>query len=142
MKIETKLKIMKGEFIFTPIVNVIFLLFIFFVLSSAFVQVSTINLELPRSQGYLTNAEKLVVTIDKENRFYFNDQVMNLTTLKNQLASMAARHQIKSIIIRADKDSPHGVVTRVLSLANSLKLDVYFALATALKSRPTAFETD
>ncbi len=142
MKIETHLKIIKGEFVFVPLINVVFLLLIFFILSSAFVQVSTISLKLPTAEGQLTNAEKLVVTIDNKNRFYFNDQVMDLETLKEQLARMAARYQIKSIIIMADKETPHGVVTNVLALANSLNLNVYFAVAAVPKSQPTAFETD
>ena len=142
MKIETRLRIIKGKFVFVPLIDVIFLLLIFFVLSSAFVQVSTINVELPSAQGQLTNAEKLVVTIDKNNRFYFNDQVMNLPTLKERLARMAAKYQIRSIIVRADKDTLHGAVTTVLALANSLNLSVYFAVTTAPISKPTAIETD
>ena len=142
MKIETQLKIIKGKFFFVPLVNVIFLLLIFFVLSSSFVQVSTINVKLPSVPGQLTSAEKLVVTIDKNDRFYFNDQAMNLKTLKEQLAKIATKYQIESIIIRADKDAPHGIVTKVLALANSLNLNVYFAVATVPTTRPVAIETD
>lgn len=139
---KTRLRIIKGQFIFVPLVDVIFLLLIFFVLSSAFVQVSTISVNLPTAPGQLTNVEKLVVTIDKNNKFYFNDQVMDLKTLKEKLAQIAAKYQINSIIIRADKDAPHGIVTKVLALANSLNLNVYFAVATVPRTKPVVIETD
>ena len=142
MKIKTRLKIIKGKYFAVPLVDVVFLLLIFFVLSSSFVQVSAININLPSVQGQLTSAEKLVVTVDKNNKYYFNDQVMNLKKLKEQLANISTKYQIKSIIVRADKDAPHGLVTKVLALANSLNLNVYFAVSTVPKSQPVSFETN
>jgi biopolymer transport protein ExbD len=142
VKIKTRLKIIKGEYFFVPLVDVIFLLLIFFVLSSSFVQVSAIDIKLPSVQGQLTSAEKLVVTIDKNNRYYFNDQVMDLKTLKEQLAKISTKYQIESIIVRADKDTPHGVVTEVLALANTLNLNVYFAVSVVPGSQPVSIETD
>ena len=142
MKIKTRLKIIKGRFVFVPLIDVIFLLLIFFVLSSSFVQVSTISVKLPSVSGQLTSAEKLVVTIDKNNKFFFNDQVMDLKTLKEMLVKIATKYQIESIIVRADKDVSHGTVTKVLALAYSLNLNVYFAVATVPNTHPISIETD
>jgi biopolymer transport protein ExbD len=142
VKIKTRLKIIKGKYFYVPLVDVIFLLLIFFVLCSSFVQVSAINIKLPSVQGQLTSAEKLVVTIDKNNRYYFNDQVMNLKTLKEQLAKIATKYHIESIIVRADEKAPHGVVTKVLVLANKLNLNVYFAVSAISSIQPISIETD
>ena len=95
MKIKTRLKIIKGKYFWVHLVDVIFLLLIFFVLSSSFVQVSAINIKLPSTPGQLTSTEKLVVAIDKNDRYYFNDQVMDLKTLKEQLATIATKYQIE-----------------------------------------------
>jgi biopolymer transport protein ExbD len=142
VKIETRLRIIQGKYFSVPLIDVVFLLLIFFVLSSSFVQVSAININLPSVQGQQTSAEKLVVTIDKKNKCYFNDQVMNPKTLKEQLAKISTKYQIKSIIVRADKDAPHGVVAKVLALANSLNLNVYFAVAEVPGTQPIPIETD
>lgn len=141
MKIKTRLNIIKGKYFFVPLVDVVFLLLIFFVLCSSFVQVSAINIKLPSVQGQLTSAEKLVVTIDKNNRYYFNDQVMDLKTLKEQLAKIATKYHIESIIVRADESTPHGVVSRVLALANKLNLNVYFAVSVVSDAQPVSIET-
>ena len=142
MKIKTKLEIIKGDFNYVPLIDVIFLLLIFFMLSSSFVQVSAIDITLPHVNAQTTSAEKLVVTISKDNKVYFNDQLMNIKKLKEVLAGIAAKNQIDSIIIRADKDTPHGTVAEVLSLANSLNLNVYFAVSADNSYSQVPFEKD
>ena len=100
MKIYTKLKIIKGNYhYFVPFINIAFLLFVFMTLSSSFVQVSAINIELPHAICQPTNAEKLVITIDKNQNYYFNDQVMDFKTITEQLASISSKYQIDSVII-------------------------------------------
>ena len=128
MKIKTRLKIIKGKYNFVPFINIAFLLFVFMTLSSSFVQVSAINIELPHAVGQPTNAEKLVITIDKNQNYYFNDQVMDFKTLTEQLANISSKYQIDSVIIRADQNTPQGAVVKILSLANSLDLNVYLAV--------------
>ncbi|MCF7790575.1 MAG: biopolymer transporter ExbD [Victivallales bacterium] len=140
MKIKTNLVIIKGNFNVVPLIDVIFLLLIFFMLSSSFVQVSAIDITLPTVRAQTTNAEKLVVTISKNDKVYFNDQLMSLRRLKEDLAHIASKNQIDSIIIRADKDTPHGTVSEVLSLANSLNLNVYFAVASEKSYSQIPFE--
>jgi biopolymer transport protein ExbD len=142
VKIKTKLKIIKGNFNYVPLIDVIFLLLIFFMLSSSFVQVSSIDISLPHVNAQTTSAEKLVVTISKDNKVYFNDQLMDIKKLKKILAGIAAKNQIDSIIIRADKDTPHGTVAEVLGLANSLNLNVYFAVASDNSYSQVPFEKD
>ena len=131
MKIRTRLSILKGDPGTTPFLAVFFLLLVFFLLSSSFVQVSAIKIELPSAPAPSYSAEKLVVTIDKDNKFYFNDQEMDLKTLVAQLGTIASKRQANAVILRADKSVSHQVVSEVLSLANSLSLNVYFAMAAA-----------
>jgi biopolymer transport protein ExbD len=143
VKITTRLKILKGEYNFVPLIDVIFLLLIFFMLSSSFVQVSAINVQLPSVKGEPTSAEKLVITIDKYNNYYFNDQVMDLKTLKEQLAALSSKYQVDSIIIRADKATPQEAVAKVLSMATSLNLNVYFAVGSVKNNvHQVPFETE
>jgi biopolymer transport protein ExbD len=128
VKISTNLKILEGNYNYIPFISVFFLLLIFLMLNSSFVQVSSINIELPPLPGQPVSAEKLVVTIDKNQNYYFNDQVMDLKTIKEQLANIVSKYQVDSIILRADQNTPQGAVAKILSLANSLNLIVYLAV--------------
>lgn len=128
-KIKTRLKLLDNKYIYIPLIDVVFLLLIFFTLSSSFIQISAININLPKVKATLTSAEKLIITIDKNNNFYFNDQVMNLKELKEQLVEITSKNNVDGVIIRADNDAPHGTVSKTLALANSLDLNVYFAVS-------------
>ena len=141
MKIQTHLKIFNGQYNFVPLIDVVFLLLIFFMLSSSFVTVSAIDITLPNVKAQTTSAEKLVITISKDNKLYFNDQLMGLQTLKEQLGRVTAQNKIDSVIIRADKDTPHGAVAKILALANSLNLNVYFAVSSSDNTSQVPFET-
>jgi len=90
--------------------------------------VSAINIELPHAIGQPTNAEKLIITIDRNQNYYFNDQIMDFKTITEQLANISSKYQIDSVIIRADQNAPQGSVAKILSLANSLDLNVYLAV--------------
>lgn len=131
MKIKTRLQILKGDPGTTPFLAVFFLLLVFLLLSSSFVQISAIKVDLPSAPAQSYSTEKLVVTIDKDNKFYFNDQEMDMKNLVAQLGVISSKRQVNAIILRADKVVPHQVVSQVLSLANSLNLGVYFAIGAA-----------
>ena len=66
---------------------------------------------------------------------------MGLQTLKEQLGRVTAQNKIDSVIIRADKDTPHGAVAKILALANSLNLNVYFAVSSSDNTSQVPFET-
>ena len=66
---------------------------------------------------------------------------MDLKTLEEQLAKIATKYHIESIIVRADEKAPHGVVTKVLALANKLNLNVYFAVSAISSIQPVSIET-
>lgn len=125
---NTNLKIIKGRPDLTPMIDVVFLLMIFFMLSSSFVQVSGITVNLPNAViSSETSVPKLVVSIDNKNKFYFNDIPMTWNILTEQLQKCKLQWNADTVIIRADKRTEYGVVVRIMSLARSLDLNVYVA---------------
>ena len=99
-------------------------------LSSSFVEVSAIKIDLPMVAVESTPVVKLVVTIDKRNNIYFNDIEMDLNKLKEELGKQSSKYQIDNIIIRADKATPHELISEVLGLAKNLNLNAFFAMDT------------
>lgn len=125
---NTNLKIIKGRPDLTPMIDVVFLLLIFFMLSSSFVQVSGITVNLPDAVvSSETSVNKLVVSIDRQNKFYFNEIPMTWNILREQLQKCKLQWNADTVIIRADKRTEYGVVVRIMSLARSLDLNVYVA---------------
>jgi len=137
-----RVRIYKGKPDFIPVISVFFLLLIFFVLSSSFVQVSGIKVELPEiSSGSSLGIEKFVVTIDSEDKIYFNDkQVSGWNALKEELLRLASRSNAGTIILRADKKTPFGTVAKLMSLAEEVNLNVFIATVAPGKENEQVFK--
>ncbi len=125
---RSKLAVICGRPDMTPMIDVVFLLLIFFMLSSSFVQVSGITVNLPGAViSSQTSVNKLVVSIDRNNTFYFNDSPMTWDILAEQLQKCKLQWNADTVIIRADRNTTYGVVVEIMSLARSLGLNVYVA---------------
>ena len=139
-RFKTKLKVFKGRPDLTPMIDVVFLLLIFFMLSSSFVQVSGIPVVLPESGAKNEmSIDKLVVTIDRNNKLFFNDVPMEWETLTIQLQKCKQQLNADTVIVRADKSTEYGMVVKLMSLARALNLNVYIATMTLEQKKEKDF---
>jgi biopolymer transport protein ExbD len=86
----------------TPLLDVVFQLLLFFILTSALAQ-PTIEIDLPesgRSSEYLE--ADLVISADREGRIYVNDRNVALEEIEGALRAFAARDSGGEVIFRAD----------------------------------------
>ena len=142
-RIRTSLKIISGKPDLTPMIDTVFLLLIFFMLSSSFVQVSGIPVSLPTANASSKmSVDKLVVSIDRNNKLYFNDMEMDWDTLTEQLQKCKADWNANTVIVRADASTGYGVVVRMMSLARSLGLNVYVATISTDTSPEKVFQDE
>lgn len=127
LNFRSRLKVLKGRTDMTPMVDVLFLLLIFFMLSSSFVQVSGIKVDLPEiSYGSNLGVEKFIVTIDEASNIFFNDQpIGRWDFLKEKFSQLGSRSESGTIILRADDNTPFGAVAKVMSLAEEANLSVF-----------------
>ena len=91
---RTRLQPLSGRPDLTPLVDVMFLALIFFMISSSFVQVSGIRVDLPQANATtVADIEKFIISIawsEKESLIYFNDQQVSWETLKENWLKSAA----------------------------------------------------
>lgn len=138
IKIRTRLEISRGVTDLVPFIGVFFLLLIFFMMGSSFVQVSGIPVDLPGVQVRSSfGTKKIVVTVDKRQRIFLNDiEFKEMAQFKNKL--MELRNMVEdrtTIILRADSDAPYGVIAKIMSLAEELKINL-FLLTTPPAQKP------
>jgi biopolymer transport protein ExbD len=143
MRIRTNLKVVSGCLDIAPLVDVIFLLLIFFMLSSSLVFQPGIPVELPKSKTIsMSAAEKIVITITRSNLLFFNDNPVEWENLEGQLSELAYSskmalakrrpgeepgHYSPKVVLRADTHVPYEKIVEVMDLARSLNLGVYLA---------------
>lgn len=109
----------------TPLIDVVFLLLIFFMVSTTFDRETQIEVELPEAAGEeaQTTADMLDITIDASGTFYVNQQeVINteIETLKKAIIKAAGEKKDLPVIINADAKTPHQSVMTVMDAASQL----------------------
>jgi len=111
----------------TPLIDVVFLLLIFFMVSTTFEKNSKLKIDLPEASAQATQQanKKIVIGIDVKGRYYINDrQLVNtqLKTLKLALLKIAGDNKEVPIVLRADAKTPHQAVVRAMDAASQLGL--------------------
>jgi len=111
----------------TPLIDVVFLLLIFFMVSTTFDKQAELNIELPEATGKVTPTEqfKIEIGIDGEGRYFINQRPIKddrLVTLKRALEVTMADQKEPKLIISADRKTPHEAVVRAMDAARQVGL--------------------
>ncbi len=111
----------------TPLIDVVFLLLIFFMVSTSFEHQSKLSIDLPQAQGEQSNKEdkSINIAIDAENQFYINQNKLtdiSAEALMHQLEKIIKDKKDAQIVISADKNTSHQQVMKVMDVARRLQL--------------------
>jgi biopolymer transport protein ExbD len=100
-----------------PLVDVIFLLVIFFAVSTTFLETAGLKLELPTSSSTAKRESlDLTVLLAADGTLSFEGETLDHERLGERLRGSLAETDRKIVILRADKSTPHGEVVRVMDL--------------------------
>ena len=136
MKLTRTLKIHPALFNVVPLINVIFLVVVFFALSSRFVLQPGMAINLPVSAftlGPQRDAKIVSVTAAPVPSIYFRDRKVTLDELRRQLAE--TRSKERSLILKADRGTPYDLVIQITN--EGLKLGYSVILATSPEQLPS-----
>ncbi len=98
-----------------PLVDVVFLLLLFFMLTSRLIEEPAIKVRLPESKTAVNiNEAILTVVIDKQGRIYFRNKEVKLKELKTQIESELSGKKKKRVKIKADRSVSISVVIKVI----------------------------
>lgn len=105
------------------LVDILFILLIFFVVTSTFVEQPNIKLDLPSAKHSETSeSQGLVLTITRDSRLFLGKQPIGITELDAALRSKVAASGEPTLILRADKEVPYGAVVAVMDVARGAGL--------------------
>ena len=109
----------------TPLIDVVFLLLIFFMVSTTFQKDSEISLQLPRASDSETDPsqDRIEIVINAAGRYFINDQELinsDVATVQNALYKISGGKRDIPLTIRADAQAPHQSVVTAMDAAGQL----------------------
>lgn len=125
MNLNTRNKI-ETSFNFSSIADIIFLLLIFFMLTSSFVTPSGLPVSLPSSKTSNIQMQKVNVTVTPDLQYYVNDKPTDVSNLDAVLQELL-RGEEGSVILNVDKSVPVEYLVRVAGIATSYNAKVSIA---------------
>ncbi|MCY0966425.1 ExbD/TolR family protein [Parathalassolituus penaei] len=111
----------------TPLIDIVFLLLIFFMVSTTFTKESHLNLDLPEATAQPSDAPEraIEIVVTAEGNYSINNQALinqQVDSLKRGISHELGERQTAPLVITADSRAPHGAVVRAMDAAGQLGL--------------------
>tara|TARA_B100000686_G_scaffold353781_1_gene460779 strand:+ start:617 stop:1033 length:417 start_codon:yes stop_codon:yes gene_type:complete len=115
----------------TPLINCMFLLLIFFMVATTFVNPKGLSVDLPGGQGEDSRATKdLNIVIEDDGTLSVNGESTVQAELANRIQEIMAAENTKNVILEAARNTSHGDVVKVVDIARGQGIEaVAFAKA-------------
>ena len=125
MGLQSKNKI-DASFSMSSMTDIIFLLLIFFMLTSSFITPSGLPVNLPSSEASDIVMQEVTVSVTKDLRYSVNDKIVSRDEIKGELASLL--EGIKGqVVLHIDKEVPVEYLVEIGGIAAGLEANVSIA---------------
>ena len=126
MRLSGRNKI-KPEFSMSSMTDIVFLLLIFFMLTSTLVSPNALKLLLPNSKSKTLEKQTISVSINKDLDFYINENQVIENNLESELKEILSNQKEPAIILHADKTVDIEHVVKVMDIAYRNKYKIVLA---------------
>jgi biopolymer transport protein ExbD len=116
------------EFNMSSMTDIVFLLLIFFMLTSTMVTTNALDLVLPKAKGKTDSNKNISVSINKDLEFFIDKDKVQEADLEARLLALFSNKEDKALILRAEEGVPIEKAVNVLDIANRNQIKVVLAV--------------
>jgi biopolymer transport protein ExbD len=117
-----------AEFSMSSMTDIVFLLLVFFLLTSPAITPDALDLILPKAKGKSSNVQKASVSITKDGAYYVNKERVSEYSVEKELKNALAGQEEPTIILRAEEGVPIEDAVFVMDIANKNHYKVVLAV--------------
>ena len=114
----------KADFSMASMTDIVFLLLIFFLLTSTLVAPQALKLLLPKGKGQTVQKQAIRISIDSLSQYYLDNQKVNKESLKGRLLSLAAADTSQTLMLQSHRLVPVQEVVDVMQWAQDHRLPI------------------
>ena len=116
------------EFSMSSMTDIVFLLLIFFMLTSPAITPEALDLILPKAKGKTTNKQNVAVSITKDLQIYIDKERVSSSSLEARLQQALGGVEDPTIILRAEEGVPIEKAVSVMDIANRNRYKIVLAV--------------
>lgn len=117
-----------AEFSMSSMTDIVFLLLVFFLLTSPTITPNALDLILPKAKGKTTSVQKASVSITKDGAYYVNKERVSEYSIESELQNALAGQEEPTIILRAEEGVPIEDAVYVMDIANRNNFKIVLAV--------------
>jgi len=126
MSLKSKHKV-DPSFSMSSMTDIVFLLLVFFMLTSSFITPSGLPVSLPSSKASIVEMQKISVTVTKDLDFYVNDKKISRGSLEAELRTKLLGNE-GVVVLHIDETVPTKEMAYVAGIATALEAKVSLAV--------------
>jgi len=117
-----------ANFNMSSMTDIVFLLLIFFMITSTLVTTSALDILLPKASGKTENRQSTAVSITKNLTYFIDSKKVNENSLEQSLLALLAGKENPTIVLRAEEGVPIEKAVKVMDIANRNRFKVILAV--------------
>ncbi|MDN3724761.1 biopolymer transporter ExbD [Aequorivita sp. SDUM287046] len=117
-----------ADFSMSSMTDIVFLLLVFFLLTSPAITPDALDLILPKAKGKTSNVQKASVSITKDGAYYVDKERVSEYSIESELKKVLAGQNEPTIILRAEEGVPIEDAVFVMDIANKNNFKVVLAV--------------
>ncbi|AFL81186.1 biopolymer transport protein [Aequorivita sublithincola DSM 14238] len=117
-----------AEFSMSSMTDIVFLLLVFFLLTSPAITPDALDLILPKAKGKTSNVQKASVSITKDGAYYVDKERVSEYSIESELKKALAGQEEPTVILRAEEGVPIEDAVFVMDIANRNNFKVVLAV--------------
>ena len=101
----------------TPLINCMFLLLVFFMVATTFVNPKGLSVDLPGGEGESRATKDMNIVIDPDQTIQVNGEVTDKARLAEKIRQVIEADNTKNVILESARSVPHSYVVQVMDIA-------------------------
>ena len=126
MALRSKNKV-SAAFSMSSMTDIVFLLLIFFMLTSTLVTTNALDLVLPNSTAQTVKKQRVSVSINENFEYFIDKEAVELKYIETQLIDKLAEQDEQVVVLRVDKSVPIEYAVEVMDIAYRNKFKIVLA---------------